>query len=126
MTTARTDLVPVVEDVALNRYPDPAMSDTTAAISPFHLAFPVHDIAAAREFYGDLLGCPEGRSSADWVDFAGGRRREHTPLICSRMWSSRHTGLPGSRQSTAITGCSARFAFSTVVTQHAIPGEATR
>src|SRR6185503_10503272 len=36
---------------------------------PFHLAFPVHDLAAARAFYGDLLGCPEGRSSEDWVDF---------------------------------------------------------
>ena len=35
----------------------------------FHLAFPVHDIASARGFYGDLLGCPEGRSSASWVDF---------------------------------------------------------
>ncbi|KND62464.1 putative dioxygenase [Candidatus Burkholderia verschuerenii] len=42
---------------------------TQAAIPPFHLAFPVHSFAAAREFYGDLLGCPEGRSSADWVDF---------------------------------------------------------
>ena len=36
---------------------------------PFHLAFPVHDIAAARQFYGDLLGCPEGRSSPEWIDF---------------------------------------------------------
>lgn len=45
------------------------MSDTTAVTSPFHLAFPVHSISAAREFYGDLLGCPEGRSAADWVDF---------------------------------------------------------
>ena len=45
------------------------MSDTTAVIPPFHLAFPVHSISAAREFYGDLLGCPEGRSAADWVDF---------------------------------------------------------
>jgi len=36
---------------------------------PFHLAFPVHDLAAARGFYGDLLGCPEGRSASDWVDF---------------------------------------------------------
>jgi extradiol dioxygenase family protein len=35
----------------------------------FHLAFPVHDLAAARRFYGDLLGCPEGRSASDWVDF---------------------------------------------------------
>lgn len=37
--------------------------------SPFHLAFPVHDLAAARAFYGDLLGCAEGRSSEQWVDF---------------------------------------------------------
>ncbi|MGE0310426.1 MAG: VOC family protein [Lautropia sp.] len=36
---------------------------------PFHLAFPVHDLAAARRFYGELLGCPEGRSADDWVDF---------------------------------------------------------
>jgi len=36
---------------------------------PFHLAIPVRDLASAREFYGGLLGCPEGRSSAAWVDF---------------------------------------------------------
>jgi uncharacterized protein len=36
---------------------------------PFHLAFPVRDLAEARRFYGGLLGCPEGRSSGDWVDF---------------------------------------------------------
>ncbi len=35
----------------------------------FHLAFPVRDLAEARRFYGGLLGCPEGRSTADWVDF---------------------------------------------------------
>ena len=35
----------------------------------FHLAFPVHDLAAAREFYGGVLGCPEGRSSDIWIDF---------------------------------------------------------
>lgn len=36
---------------------------------PFHLAFPVHDLSAARAFYGGLLGCREGRSSDHWVDF---------------------------------------------------------
>ena len=36
---------------------------------PFHLAFPVHDLAAARAFYGGLLGCPEGRSAEHWIDF---------------------------------------------------------
>jgi extradiol dioxygenase family protein len=35
----------------------------------FHLAFPVHDLSAAREFYGSILGCEEGRSSERWIDF---------------------------------------------------------
>ncbi len=35
----------------------------------FHLAFPVRDLAEARAFYGNLLGCKEGRSAAEWVDF---------------------------------------------------------
>ena len=38
-------------------------------LPPFHLAIPVHDLGDARAFYGDLLGCPEGRSSGTWVDF---------------------------------------------------------
>lgn len=39
------------------------------SLRPFHLAFPVHDLAVARTFYGGLLGCPEGRSSDQWIDF---------------------------------------------------------
>ena len=35
----------------------------------FHLAFPVHDLDAAREFYGGVLECEEGRSSERWIDF---------------------------------------------------------
>lgn len=38
-------------------------------LSPFHLAFPVHDLAAARAFYGGVMNCPEGRSSDEWIDF---------------------------------------------------------
>ena len=38
-------------------------------LPPFNLAFPVDDLAAARRFYGELLGCPEGRSAEQWVDF---------------------------------------------------------
>ena len=45
------------------------MNTATTSLPPFHLAFPVHDLAAARHFYGDLLGCPEGRSSDEWIDF---------------------------------------------------------
>ena len=40
-----------------------------SALPPFHLAFPVTSLEKARAFYGGLLGCPEGRSSEDWVDF---------------------------------------------------------
>ena len=39
------------------------------AMHPFHLAFPVTSLEEARSFYGTLLGCPEGRSAPDWVDF---------------------------------------------------------
>ena len=46
-----------------------APATNPAPLSPFHVAFPVHDIALARKFYGELLGCPEGRSADDWVDF---------------------------------------------------------
>lgn len=38
-------------------------------LAPFHIAFPVDDLAAARHFYGRILGCPEGRSDPDWIDF---------------------------------------------------------
>ena len=41
----------------------------TPNIPLFHLAFPVDDLGQARRFYGELLGCPEGRSSDAWVDF---------------------------------------------------------
>lgn len=38
-------------------------------LTPFHLAVQVRDLAEARRFYGELLGCPEGRSSDTWIDF---------------------------------------------------------
>lgn len=38
-------------------------------MNPFHIAFPVHDLAVARAFYGGVLGCPEGRSADTWIDF---------------------------------------------------------
>ncbi len=39
------------------------------SLQPFHLAFCVDDLEVARRFYGELLGCREGRRSARWVDF---------------------------------------------------------
>ena len=38
-------------------------------MQPFHLAFVVDDLPAARRFYGETLGCPEGRSAPTWIDF---------------------------------------------------------
>ncbi len=38
-------------------------------LRPFHLAFPVQDLKAARAFYGGVMGCEEGRSSDHWIDF---------------------------------------------------------
>jgi extradiol dioxygenase family protein len=49
--------------------PSSSASASKRPLQPFHLAFPVNDLAEARAFYGGLLGCPEGRSSPEWVDF---------------------------------------------------------
>jgi uncharacterized protein len=39
------------------------------ALRPFHLAFSVHSLESARVFWGETMGCPEGRSSDEWIDF---------------------------------------------------------
>jgi extradiol dioxygenase family protein len=46
-----------------------AMTSASGALSPFHLAIPVDDIAAARRFYGGVLGFAEGRSDVKWIDW---------------------------------------------------------
>jgi len=43
--------------------------ESRMSLSPFHLAIPVYDLPAARDFYGRVFGFAEGRSSAQWVDF---------------------------------------------------------
>lgn len=53
----------------LNVYVGNPLMSSTSSIPPFHLAFPVHDLDAARAFYGGLLGCAEGRSTDSWIDF---------------------------------------------------------
>ena len=71
----------------------------------FHLAFPVTDLAAARRFYGGFLGCPEGRSSEDWVDFDffghqivahkvdAARMTDATSLVDGKQVPVRHFGV---------------------------------
>lgn len=44
-------------------------SPKNSPLRPFHLAVPVHDLEAARAFYGGLLGCEEGRSDTQWIDY---------------------------------------------------------
>lgn len=74
---------------------------TLMPLQPFHLAFPVHDLAAARAFYGGVLGCPEGRSSAEWVDFdlAGHQIVAHldpgmTPAVVSNAVDGHDVPVP--------------------------------
>src|SRR5271155_2183780 len=69
------------------------MQETTVTLTPFHIAFPVDNLDAARSFYGETLGCPEGRSSSQWIDFdlfghqivahmkpGGGGKFHHNPV----------------------------------------------
>jgi hypothetical protein len=46
-----------------------AVAATPESLTPFHIALQVRDIAEARAFYKDILGCAEGRSDIAWVDF---------------------------------------------------------
>jgi len=57
---------------------------------PFHLAIPVHDLSEARRFYGGLLGCPEGRSAATWVDF----NFHGHQLVCHLLPADRREARP--------------------------------
>ena len=70
-------------------------------LRPFHLAFPVHDLAAARAFYGDVLGCAEGRSSDQWIDFdlAGHQIVAHLdpdakPVAVANVVDGHHVPVP--------------------------------
>ena len=62
---------------------------------PFHLAFPVTSLADARGFYGELLGCPEGRSSDAWIDF---------DLYGHQIVAHLAPGEAGRRGSSAVDG----------------------
>lgn len=68
---------------------------TMDAQALFHLAFPVKDLDEARNFYGGLLNCPEGRCSAQWIDFNfyGHQIVAHlAPGECDRQGSSEVDG----------------------------------
>jgi extradiol dioxygenase family protein len=69
---------------------------TRRFVTPFfHLAFPVNDLAAARAFYGDVLGCREGRSDDAWVDF---------DLFGHQIVAHLQPGAVGDRAASAVDG----------------------
>jgi extradiol dioxygenase family protein len=110
------------------------------SMPPFHLAFPVHDIAAARAFYGEMLGCPEGRSAEDWVDFnfyghqivahlaPGEAGYRHTSAVDGDQVPVRHFGavLPMAeweRLSQKLVAAGTRFIIEPHVRFKGEPGE---
>ncbi|MEN3276004.1 MAG: uncharacterized protein V7631_1794 [Massilia sp.] len=68
-----------------------------AVLHPFHLAFPVHDLDAARHFYGEVLGCAEGRSSNEWIDFDFYGHQIVTHLVGHRVEPSGYGHVDGKR-----------------------------
>lgn len=64
-------------------------------LTPFHIAFPVDDLAAARHFYGTTLGCREGRSSEHWIDF---------DLFGHQIVAHLSPNAPGKQHTNAVDG----------------------
>ena len=105
----------------------------------FHLAFPVRSLAEARTFYGELLGCPEGRSADDWVDFdfhghqivahlAPTESAAATNMVDGENVPVRHFGLilaPGAWQALAarLTAAGTRFIIEPQTRFAGQPGE---
>ena len=106
----------------------------------FHLAFPVTDLGEARRFYGDFLGCAEGRSSDDWVDFdfhghqivahkvAAAKMADATSLVDGRHVPVRHFGvildLPAWEALAAkLKAAGTRFIVEPYVRFKGLPGE---
>jgi extradiol dioxygenase family protein len=106
----------------------------------FHLAFPVTDLGEARRFYGDFLGCAEGRSSDDWVDFdfhghqivahkvAVAAMADATSLVDGQHVPVRHFGvildMPAWRALAAkLEAAGTRFIVEPYVRFKGLPGE---
>lgn len=70
------------------------MANTTS-IPPFHLAIPVDDLGKARSFYGDLLGCEEGRSDSQWIDWNFYGHQLVTHVAPERILPPAHNAVDG-------------------------------
>ena len=71
------------------------MRPVDSDLRPFHLAIPVDDIARAREFYGAILGCSEGRSANEWVDWDFYGHQLVTHLAPERTGVAHHNPVDG-------------------------------
>jgi extradiol dioxygenase family protein len=106
----------------------------------FHLAFPVTDLAQARRFYGDFLGCAEGRSSDDWVDFdffghqivahkvAAAQMTDATSLVDGHDVPVRHFGVvtdlaTWERLADKLRAAGVRFVIEPYIRFRGEPGE---
>lgn len=106
----------------------------------FHLAFPVHDLHKARAFYGGVLGCPEGRSADEWVDFdffghqivahltPSSDTREETNEVDEKQVPVRHFGViltPSKFKEIAekLQSAAARFLIEPQTRFRGLPGE---
>lgn len=67
----------------------------SAAIQPFHLAIPTHDVEEARRFYGEVMGCPEGRSAKTWVDWNLFGHQVVTHLVPGYNAKAHHNAVDG-------------------------------
>lgn len=109
-------------------------------LPPFHLAFPVHDLEAARSFYGGMLGCPEGRSTGEWIDFdffghqiVAHLDRQMAPRKHRNEVDGRHVPVPHfgavllmdqwQELADRLTGAGAEFVVEPTVRFRGLPGE---
>ncbi len=79
------------------------MTAQLTTLVPFHLAIPVDDIDAARNFYGGVLGFSEGRSDTKWIDWNFRGHQVVTHQVGDGPSTTPRDGSPGPTRSTATT-----------------------
>ena len=89
------------------------------SLRPFHLAFPVDNVDAARKFWGETLGCPEGRSSDEWIDFDLYGHQIVAHLAPGAVAAPRLAGRPAARDELPANGGQAQAANA--VDGHEVP-----
>lgn len=71
------------------------MSNKQQSVQPFHLAIPVDNLEHARSFYADVLGCAQGRSSEQWIDWNFFGHQLVTHVAPERILPPAHNAVDG-------------------------------